>query len=152
VFDLPEVAGAQPALVVEHRAGLVGAVAAAGHHLGAADPELADLAGSALLPGVGVDDALASERGVAGLTLAEVGRAAGVSRQAVYLNFDNRAGLLLAMARRADEASGFVARIAATRELPARERFVATLDAWLAHLPTILPVARALEAATITGD
>ncbi len=95
---------------------------------------------------------LASERGVAELTLAEVGRVAGVSRQAVYLNFDNRAGLLLAMARRADEASGFVARIAATRELPARERFVATLNAWLAHLPEILPVARALEAATITGD
>jgi AcrR family transcriptional regulator len=96
--------------------------------------------------------ALAGERGVAGLTLAEVGRAAGVSRQAVYLNFDNRAGLLLAMARRADEASGFVTRIAATRELPARERFAAMLHAWLAHLPTILPVARALEAATITGD
>jgi AcrR family transcriptional regulator len=96
--------------------------------------------------------ALAAERGVAGLTLAEVGRAAGVSRQAVYLNFENRAGLLLAMARRTDEASGFVARIAATRELPARERFLAVLHAWLAHLPTILPVARALEAATITGD
>jgi AcrR family transcriptional regulator len=95
---------------------------------------------------------LASERGVAGLTLADVGRAAGVSRQAVYLNFENRAGLLLAMAQCRDEASGFVARIAATRELPARERFFAMLDAWLAHLPTILPVARALEAATITGD
>lgn len=96
--------------------------------------------------------ALASESGVAGLTLAEVGRAAGVSRQAVYLNFKNRAGLLMAMALRADEASGFVARIAATRELPARERFAAVLEAWLAHIPTILPVARALEAATITGD
>ena len=95
---------------------------------------------------------LAAERGVAGLTLAEVGRAAGVSRQAVYLNFENRAGLLLAMARRTDEASGFVARVEATRELPARERFPAVLHAWLAHLPTILPVARALEAATITGD
>ena len=96
--------------------------------------------------------ALASERGLAGLTLADVGRAAGVSRQAVYLNFENRAGLLLAMARRTDEASGFVARIVATRELPARERFVAMLHAWLAHLPMIRPVARALEAATITGD
>ncbi|HSK58125.1 MAG TPA: helix-turn-helix domain-containing protein [Actinomycetospora sp.] len=96
--------------------------------------------------------ALVAERGVAGLTLAEVGRAAGVSRQAVYLTFENRAGLLLAMARRTDETSGFVARIAATRELPARERFLAVLHAWLAHLPTILPVARALEAATITGD
>jgi AcrR family transcriptional regulator len=96
--------------------------------------------------------ALASESGVAGLTLAEVGRAAGVSRQAVYLNFENRAGLLMAMALRADEASGFVARIAATRELPARERFAAVLQAWLAHIPTILPVARALEAATVTGD
>ena len=95
---------------------------------------------------------LASEQGVAELTLAEVGRAAGVSRQAVYLNFDNRAGLLLAMARRVDEASGFVARISATRELPARERFATMLRAWLAHIPRILPVARALEAATITGD
>jgi AcrR family transcriptional regulator len=95
---------------------------------------------------------IAAERGPARLTLRDVGHAAGVSRQAVYLNFANRAGLLLAMARRIDHSSGFVSQVAATRGLPAREGFVAMLRAWFAHLPVILPVARVLEAAVVTGD
>lgn len=95
---------------------------------------------------------IARERGTAQLTLRDVAHAAGVSRQAVYLNFDNRAGLLLAMARRIDHTSGFVSLLAATRELPAREGFTAMLRAWFAHVAEILPVARALEAATVTAD
>jgi AcrR family transcriptional regulator len=34
------------------------------------------------------------------VTLAEIARATGVSRQLVYVYFHNRAGLLVAMARR----------------------------------------------------
>jgi AcrR family transcriptional regulator len=95
---------------------------------------------------------MARERGSVDFTLAEVGRLAGISRQAVYLHFDNRAALLTEMARRADHTSGFVSRLAASRALPALAGFVEVLRLWFGHLPEILPIARALEAAAMTGQ
>ena len=49
----------------------------------------------------------ADEHGIERLTLAGVGARAGVSRQAVYLHFGNRATLLVEMAARYDRTSGF---------------------------------------------
>jgi hypothetical protein len=49
-------------------------------------------------------------------------------------------------------SSGFVERVAATRKLPPVDGLEALLREWLGYLPTILPVARALEAAAATGD
>jgi AcrR family transcriptional regulator len=95
---------------------------------------------------------LLTERGTADFTLAEVGRRAGVSRQAVYLYFSNRAELLVAAARDTDHRSGFVARVAASRSLPPDQAFETILRLWFGHLRKILPVARALEAAVIVGD
>ena len=95
---------------------------------------------------------LATEKGLPALTLAEVGARAGVSRQAVYLHFRNRASLLVEMTRRVDQTSGFVERFAAARRLPPREAFRAVLSEWFAYVPVILPVLRALEAAATTGD
>jgi AcrR family transcriptional regulator len=91
------------------------------------------------------------ERGSVEFTLAEVASLAGVSRQALYLHFDNRAGLLVEMARRIDHRTGFVSRIAGTRKRPALHGFRQVLRLWYQHLDEILPVARALEAAAITG-
>jgi AcrR family transcriptional regulator len=95
---------------------------------------------------------VATDKGVAALTLAQVGSRAGVSRQAVYLHFPNRASLLVEMTRRVDRTSGFVERFAAARRLPAREAFRAVLREWCDYLPLILPVLRALEAAATTGN
>jgi AcrR family transcriptional regulator len=95
---------------------------------------------------------LANDKGVAALTLGEVGARAGVSRQAVYLHFRNRASLLVEMIRRVDQASGFVERFAAARRLAPREAFRAVLREWFTYLPVILPALRALEAAATTGD
>jgi AcrR family transcriptional regulator len=92
------------------------------------------------------------ERGVEGVSVKDVAAAAGVSRQLVYFHYGNRAGLLLAMARHQDRRSGIVDRVAAARELPPVEGFEALLRAWCAYVPELLPVARALEAALITGD
>jgi AcrR family transcriptional regulator len=89
--------------------------------------------------------------GVAELTLAAVARRAGVSRQAVYLHFGNRATLLVDMAARIDHTSGFRRQLAATRRLPAREGLRRLLRAWFDYIPTILPVHLALEAAWLTG-
>lgn len=95
---------------------------------------------------------LVRERGPGGVTIAEIAAAAGVSRQLVYFHFRSRAGLLVAMARHHDVRSGFVERIAASRSLPAVEGLEVMLREWYGYIPEILPVARALEAAVITGD
>src|SRR5690349_4617672 len=63
----------------------------------------------------------------------------------------NRAGLLLAMARHQDRSSGFQREVAATRALGPVPGFETLLRAWCGYMAEILPVARALEAAYITG-
>jgi AcrR family transcriptional regulator len=93
-----------------------------------------------------------SEHGVADATVARIAAAAGVTRQLVYFHFANRAGLLTAMARHRDEASAFAAELRASRSLPPVEGLERLLRAWCAYVPEILPVARALEAALVTGD
>lgn len=96
--------------------------------------------------------ALVRERGMSGVTLADVASAAGVSRQLLYFHFGNRAGLLVEMTRHHDGASGFIRRVVATRSLepvPGLEQF---LREWFAYIPEILPLARALEAAAIKGE
>src|SRR3972149_813091 len=46
------------------------------------------------------------ERGYHGVGLEEIARAAGVSRQAIYLHFKSKVDLLVAMAQQGDEAVG----------------------------------------------
>jgi AcrR family transcriptional regulator len=91
-------------------------------------------------------------RTTVGVTVAEIAAAAGVSRQLVYFHFENRAGLLAAMARHHDTQSGFAGRVAACEALPPEEGIEALLRAWISYVPEILPVARALEAAEIMGE
>src|SRR5215218_9786612 len=90
--------------------------------------------------------------GVAAVTVKDVAADAGVSRQLVYFHYRNRAGLLTAMVREHDRTSGFDRTLAEAGALPPVEGFEAVLRAWLRFLPELLPVARALEAAAITGD
>jgi AcrR family transcriptional regulator len=95
---------------------------------------------------------LIGERGVQAVTVADIAAASGVSRQLVYHHFESRAGLLVAMARHHDGASGFRTRLVATRELPPVEGLETALRLWLGYVPEVLQVARALEAAVIAGD
>jgi len=95
---------------------------------------------------------LVRERGVGAVTLADIAAATGVSRQLLYVHFENRAGLLVAMARRHDVRSGFAARAAGAGSLPPVAALERLLRLWFAYLPEILPVARALEAAAVNGD
>ena len=92
------------------------------------------------------------DQGVSAVTVKDVALDAGVSRQLLYFHYGNRAGLLTAMARHHDRSSGFEQRLAAARERPPVESFETVLREWLAYLAELLPVARALEAAAITGD
>jgi AcrR family transcriptional regulator len=95
---------------------------------------------------------LATRHGLSSVTLRQVAEESKVSRQAVYLHFQNRAGLLVAMARHHDQTSGFAAEVAlATKQEPVAA-IEALVLAWLDYLPGILPVARALEASEINQD
>ena len=84
--------------------------------------------------------------GPGGASVKDIAAAAGVSRQLVYFHYGSRAGLLTAMARHRDERSGFARAVADGGSLEA------ILRAWCDYIPEILPVARALEAALISGD
>src|SRR4029453_15797383 len=95
---------------------------------------------------------LVRERGVGAVTVADIAAATGVSRQLLYVYFENRAGLLVAMARRHDVRSGFAGQAAKAAALPPVEALERLLRLWFGYVPEILPVARALEAAAVNGD
>lgn len=89
----------------------------------------------------------------AAISLVDLAREAGVSRQTLYLLFGSRAGLLLAMVEYHDAQAPVVPRLALAREtMTAREAFEPYLRAWFEYLPQVFPVARALVAATSLGD
>ena len=84
---------------------------------------------------------LIAERGAA-ISLAEIAKAAGITRQSIHVHFGSRGGLLLALVRRADERADIHSRFEAALAMPdARERFRACLSVWLHYLPEIQPVA-----------
>ncbi|MEU4427842.1 TetR family transcriptional regulator [Actinoplanes sp. NPDC024001] len=89
---------------------------------------------------------LVAQRG-AGIAMADVARAAGVSRQAVYLHFNSRASLFVAVVRHMDEQDGIRDRceraLGHSDPVRALEEFVL---AWLHYAAKIHPVASALLA------
>lgn len=91
-------------------------------------------------------------RGSVAVSIADIARAAGVSRQTVYLGFGNRVGLLIAMARRADAASAHSAGMADIAEGVGDQPSTLAdfVDAWLHHLPEVYPVGALLSAAAAT--
>ncbi len=87
---------------------------------------------------------LVSKQG-ADAKVSEIARAAGISRQAVYVHFGSRGGLLMALVKRADErfqiSEAFDDALALQDP---RARLAGVLSAWLAFVPRIYPVAKDL--------
>lgn len=80
-----------------------------------------------------------------GVRMSDIARRAGVSRQAVYLHFENRADLLAEVTRDMDRVLDVEGRLAASRGASTgRERLRAYIAFWGEYLPHIAPVARAL--------
>jgi AcrR family transcriptional regulator len=91
--------------------------------------------------------ALITRRGDAKVTMAEIGKEAGVSRQAVYLNFADRADLMLALVRHVDEIRGLEKELQKLADAPtglAALREMVSLQARLN--PDVWAIARALDA------
>jgi AcrR family transcriptional regulator len=90
-------------------------------------------------------EAILKREGIGGLTMKGVGREAGVSRQAVYLHFKERADLLVALVEqleRDDEQAYLRVRGARSGELAVRE----WAEAQASKGPRIAEMARALDA------
>jgi AcrR family transcriptional regulator len=84
----------------------------------------------------------------ADVTLADVARAAHVSRQALYLHFADRAELLLALVRYADEQRGLPAAIQRIEHAASGISALREMAAMQAKMnPTIWPLARLVDIA-----
>jgi AcrR family transcriptional regulator len=82
------------------------------------------------------------------VTLEEVARAAGVSRQALYINFGSRAGLLAALVVYVDEIGGLQAKIANVLDSPtALSALEALVDFRARYTPSIYRLAIHVDAA-----
>ncbi|UCH72880.1 MAG: TetR/AcrR family transcriptional regulator [Rhodospirillales bacterium] len=88
-----------------------------------------------------------------GVRMSDIAKAAGISRQAVYLNFPTRAELLIATTRHLDAVKNVDARLAASRNAASgRQRLEAFIEAWGNYIPEIHGVARALVAMMETDE
>jgi AcrR family transcriptional regulator len=91
---------------------------------------------------------LFEDRDFLSVTLDEVARAAGVSRQAVYINFGSRAGLLVALVSYVDEIGDLEARIAKVLDSPTAVRALeALVDLRARYTPSIFRLASYVDAA-----
>ena len=91
--------------------------------------------------------ALLEARPAGPVRMSDIAKAAGISRQAVYLHHPTRGQLLVAAARRLDVVKDVDARLRASRTAQTgRARLAAYIAAWAAYIPEIHGVARALMA------
>lgn len=96
---------------------------------------------------------LIARRGEAGVTMAEIGKAAHMSRQAVYLNFADRADLLLALVRYVDEKRGLAEELKKITDAPTALDALREAVALQARMnPGVWAIARALDAVRRTDD
>ena len=77
--------------------------------------------------------------------LKDIAKAAGVSRQAIYLHFGSRVGLMVATVQYVDEVAGFMVRSQHVREEEDGEAAVRLFVAfWSEYVPTIYGLAKQL--------
>jgi AcrR family transcriptional regulator len=88
-----------------------------------------------------------------GTRMSDVAKRAGVSRQAVYLHFENRADLLIAATLYLDDRLGSDARLAPSRAATSGlERLDAFVRAWGNYIPEIHGAAKAIIAMGATDS
>ena len=88
--------------------------------------------------------ALVSAKG-AEVSIAEIAKAAGISRQSVYLHFGTRGGLLVALVRRADDRFEIKERLFVCFAIAnPQERLQESIRVWLDFVIKIHPVAKDL--------
>jgi len=87
------------------------------------------------------------ESGNTAIRMADIAKEAGVSRQALYLHFPNRAELLVATTRHIDTVNNIDQRLARSRSASTGiERLQAFVEAWGGYIPEIHGISVALRA------
>lgn len=90
---------------------------------------------------------LITRKGDAGVTMAQIARAARISRQAVYLHFADRAALMVAVARHLDDRLGLPADLQRMQEAPTGAAMLdAGVEMQARRNPSVWAVARTLDA------
>jgi len=85
--------------------------------------------------------------------MSDIAKAAGISRQAVYLHFPKRADLLIATTRYLDEIKNVDERLVKSRSADTGfDRLDAFIEAWGNYIPEIYGVAKALLAMKDTDE
>ena len=88
-----------------------------------------------------------------GVRMSDIAKAAGISRQALYLHFPTRAELLTATTRHLDDVKNVDARLTASRNAATgAERLDAFIEAWGGYIPDIYGIGKALLAMKDTDD
>ena len=93
------------------------------------------------------------ESGGRGVRMGDIAKAAGISRQAVYLHFPSRTELLVASTRYLDEILDVDDRLAPSRTATTGvERLVLYIECWGNYIPDMYGVAKALLLAKETDE
>lgn len=96
---------------------------------------------------------LLETRGAAEVRMSDIAKLAGISRQALYLHFPNRAELLIATTRYLDEVHGIGAivddKVMGVTGIARLERFI---EVWGNYIPKIYGVGKALMAIKDTDE
>jgi len=96
---------------------------------------------------------LLEEHGPSRTALKDVAAAAGVSRQAVYLHFENRIGLLVALVDHVDQVEGLADATAPILAAPSgRAALERTIRVLAEYAPRIHRIASVIEAASLSDE
>ncbi|MBL4739375.1 MAG: TetR/AcrR family transcriptional regulator [Sneathiella sp.] len=86
-------------------------------------------------------------QGGANVSMADIAKAVGITRQSIYIHFKSRGGLLDALVKRADERENIIENLEqAIETVSASERLDKCLTVWFEFVPIIHPVATDLIA------
>lgn len=97
--------------------------------------------------------ALLEADAVSEVRMSDIAAAAGISRQALYLHFPNRAELLVATTRYIDEVKNVDGRLVASRKAATgQDRLAAFIDMWGNYIPEVYAVLRAIMSMKDTDD
>ena len=88
---------------------------------------------------------LMEQRQGRGVSMGDIAKAAGISRQALYLHFDSRTELMIATVQYVDEVKGLNERLEQFQEATSGiELLDICVDVWGNHIPEIYGLAKAL--------
>lgn len=84
--------------------------------------------------------------------MSDIAKAAGVSRQAIYLNFESRTELMVATVQYGDQVNDAASQVQKWRNAEGIDKLDAWIEFWGNYLPQIFGVAKALMVARETDE